>query len=307
MKIIISENQLNQIINLKENKYIVYHSTNEEFENFNFKKTAQGVVWFTDSIKSILDKNTGASGFGKILKREIILNNPAGWDEYEKYGLQELKNMGYDGAILPDKYGNDYIVFYPKSIRKLKENIQEVKKNEIIAYHGSNAEITNFIDGLVGGERANDAQGPGIYFTDNKEDASMYGKYLYTVRLTPRRILSDKKINGITRDEIINLIKLNPDWEMTAYDWDENPKKGFNYSLDSIFEEKNDKDRITQVYIEYYRYMPKEFVRNSVKIGVDGISKLNIWGDGINKSTHYIIYNPTIIQILKKEENEEVI
>jgi hypothetical protein len=52
------------------------------------------------------------------MTRYITINNPAGWVEYEKYGLGQLESMGYDGVILPQGDKNDFFVFSNKSIRK---------------------------------------------------------------------------------------------------------------------------------------------------------------------------------------------
>jgi len=99
-----------------ENIYKVYHGTNNKFEDFDFSKTAQGVVWFTDSIDSIKNGEHGGDGSKYILTRTIKLNNPAGWDEYEKYSIGELIDKGFDGVILPEDDKTDYIVFSKKSI-----------------------------------------------------------------------------------------------------------------------------------------------------------------------------------------------
>lgn len=177
-----------------------------------------------------------------------------------------------------------------------------IDNNGIIAYHASSHRFDIFKNDFVGGENANDAQGPGVYFTDNKEDASHYGKYLYTVKLTPKKILSDRNKKGVTPGLILKLIKMLPDWEMNVYDWDENLNKGLKLSLEDIFDNDNAKDIITQVYMDYYRSQPLLYVQNCVKLGIDGISHVNVWGDGVNYSQHYIIYNPNIIEILNVEQ-----
>jgi len=109
---VINENK-NIII---ENTYKVYHGTNEKFDRFNFKKATQGIVWFTDNIDVIKNQEHGGMGNKFIMTRYITLNNPAGWDEYDKYGLQQLQDRGYDGAILPSDRDTTYFVFSPKSI-----------------------------------------------------------------------------------------------------------------------------------------------------------------------------------------------
>lgn len=109
----------NSSLPLKEQEYIVYHGTNNEFDKFDLNKATQGIIWFTDSIDSIKNQTHGGLGSKYIMKRKIILNNPAGWPEYEKYGLGQMRQLGYDGVILPDGDKTDFIVFNPKSIKKV--------------------------------------------------------------------------------------------------------------------------------------------------------------------------------------------
>lgn len=105
---------------IKEQQYTVYHGTNNQFDKFDLDRATQGIVWFTDSIDSIKNQTHGGMGSKYIMKRTITLNNPAGWDEYEKYSLGELKDLKYDGVILPSpsEGKTDYIVFSTKQIRK---------------------------------------------------------------------------------------------------------------------------------------------------------------------------------------------
>jgi hypothetical protein len=108
--------KLSMINILNENTYKVYHGTNQKFKNFNFKNSTQGIVWFTDDIDSIKNQEHGGQGNKIIMTRFITINNPAGWEEYEKYGLQQLHDMGYDGVILPQNNKTDYFVFNSKNI-----------------------------------------------------------------------------------------------------------------------------------------------------------------------------------------------
>lgn len=178
---------------------------------------------------------------------------------------------------------------------QLKNLMTEMAKpNSIVAYHGSNSEINSFVTDFVGGSEAIDHEGPGIYFTTDKEDAGSYGQYIYQVTLTPRKLLSDQNRKGITVNDAIKLIKMAQGWEDDAMNWDENPSKGLKISLQSIFDEDNAKDIITQIYVEYYRSNPKEFVNNAAKLGFDGIIVTKDWD-----ASHIIVYNPSIIHIEK--------
>lgn len=53
-----------------------------------------------------------------IMTRYVTLKTPARWDEYDKYSIDELINLGYDGVVLPDYNRIDYLIFYTESISK---------------------------------------------------------------------------------------------------------------------------------------------------------------------------------------------
>jgi len=77
-----------------------------------------GGFWFSDSINAIKNGEVGAAGNKYIMTRYVTLKTPAGWDEYDKYSIDELINLGYDGVVLPDYNRIDYLIFYTESISK---------------------------------------------------------------------------------------------------------------------------------------------------------------------------------------------
>lgn len=113
---------------LNENKYIVYHSTNNFFNSFDLKRTPGNIAYFTDSLDAIKNKTTGAAGYKYIIQAEITINNPAGWDEYDKLTLSQIEDRGYDGIILPDTDSTTYIVLNKKQIKKFKRLTENVNK-----------------------------------------------------------------------------------------------------------------------------------------------------------------------------------
>lgn len=122
---------------ISNNVYKVYHGTNNDFKTFDIKKSTQGIIWFTDDINTIINNEHGGMGNKYILTRYITINNPAGWDEYNKYYLGQIKQMGYDGIILPQGDYSDYIVFSNKQIKinppKLIKTLEHLSsKNEKI-------------------------------------------------------------------------------------------------------------------------------------------------------------------------------
>ncbi len=99
----------------------VFHQTNSNFDEFDFDKTSDGTVWFTDNKANFSDPNSSAgaaAGKGRIIERDVELNNVAGYDELDKYSVDELVQQGYDGAFLD----GDIQVFDPKAIKTPSTN-----------------------------------------------------------------------------------------------------------------------------------------------------------------------------------------
>ena len=108
------------LLELNSNSHIVYHATGKIFNQFDLSKTTENIIWFTNNKSKILSRDVGAESHGYLITAEITINNPAGWNEYEKYSLTQLHSMGYDGAILPDSNDYDCFVFSPSQIKILK-------------------------------------------------------------------------------------------------------------------------------------------------------------------------------------------
>ena len=102
----------------KNNYITVYHGTKTPFDKFDFNRMTQRIIWFTNDKEGLLRKEKGAQGHGYILTLKVKINNPAGWDEYDKLGLWELQREGYDGVILPDPDGTfDGFVFKNNQVK----------------------------------------------------------------------------------------------------------------------------------------------------------------------------------------------
>ena len=179
-----------------------------------------------------------------------------------------------------------------KSIMGLSEGVGGIE-----VYHGSDTKISSFVDDFVGGKNATDQEGPGIYFTTSKENAQRYGENIYVATLMPRKLLSEKPSGG-SYAELLKLAKMAPEWEDTAQNWDENPSVGIVKAVkDAIQYNENEKDRFLQIWIDFYRNNPRDYVKNCVKLGYDGIvvDRESMYIDEPIK--HYIVYNASIIQV----------
>lgn len=94
----------------------VYHGTPVLFNRFSLKDTAQGVLWFSEDRDKIVRGESGANSSKYLVTAQINVNKTAEWDEYDKYMLAQLKQMGYDSIHLD----NDWVIFDPKDARILK-------------------------------------------------------------------------------------------------------------------------------------------------------------------------------------------
>jgi hypothetical protein len=188
---------------ISEQTYKVYHGTNQKFSNFNFKTATQGIVWFTDSPESIEKGEHGGAGNKIIMTRYITINKPAGWAEYEKYGLGQLEDMGYDGVILPQGDKTDYFVFSPKAISaKEPENIDEAdaSRKDYLSWKRKNVTLRGISN--VGGDNGGFASyGQGLYsaFLGNREMAKQYGNVYFLVNAIPKH---PKILNSVNDAEI---------------------------------------------------------------------------------------------------------
>lgn len=172
-------------------------------------------------------------------------------------------------------------------------------------YHGTDHRIERFMDDFVGGEKAVDGEGPGIYFTSDKDNAFLFGRIVYEVELSPRAVMTTDTVNPkVDRAALIKLAKSTPDWEMDAQNWDENAEKGLQKCIDSVLKYRHSvADIFRQMCREFYAHDPVGYVRNVVKFTkYDAISI-----DMMNGIEHVVVYNPGIIRLKKvhgMEQNE---
>jgi hypothetical protein len=181
--------------------------------------------------------------------------------------------------------------------QQLRESLlpESIAGGEYHVFHGSPTKISKFADEFVGGKEAIDQEGPGIYFTTSEEEANRYGENVYNVILKPNMLFDQIPPNARKLAPIISkLVKMSEDWEIKAQDYDEDPIVGLNEFIKSTLEyNDNEKDCILQVWIDFYRYNPVDYVRNCVLLGVDGI----IVNKDYEDTKHIIVYNPSIINI----------
>lgn len=186
-------------------------------------------------------------------------------------------------------------------LKKIYEQVLgETEKLGFLAYHGSPTDFKKFSDEFVGGDEATDQEGPGVYFTTNRENAAAYGGNLYTAKLNGNFITDESASDNANEAHIEQLIRMAEDWQSHAQNWGEDPESAIYSSISDMFEyNDNEKDVFLQVWIEYYRYDAVNFVRNMTKLGYDGVVVDRTDDRGMNK--HIIVYNPSTITLTDKE------
>ena len=101
---------------MESNKVVAYHGGSMPIRKFDRSKTVDGTFWFSEDVDKILRGESGAASVKWLMKVELDVSNVAGWEEYDRYMLDQIEDMGYDAIHLDD----DWILFDPARIRVLE-------------------------------------------------------------------------------------------------------------------------------------------------------------------------------------------
>lgn len=182
-------------------------------------------------------------------------------------------------------------------IRLTEEQIKSLIINEITAYHGSNADFTEFDLGFINSGNKMQAYGYGIYVALNKSAAERYGKIQYVVeipKLGNRYLNAYKRYNKPFVTKIFNhlysyILKNTNDYE--------GAEKELYQDFNSMLDEYDG----LQLYGTASSYLgsDKEATIFFEKLGYKGI----LIDD--NGNINVVIFNPKDIKVIKKEKPNE--
>lgn len=176
----------------------------------------------------------------------------------------------------------------------------------VIAYHGTPHQFDQFDLNLTG--KGNEQEGPGIYFTTNKQQALGYGSRIIKAQLHLNNVV---QLSGtINEDHIRTLILqslgLSDESELESMDgsdefWDSN-LSNYGESLYGAYESAvnavlrystSPHDAFQTVWYEHYRDNAGDYLRNMIKLGYDGVVI------PAQDATHYVVFNPNAIEVFK--------
>jgi len=176
---------------------------------------------------------------------------------------------------------------------------------KIKAYHGSDHEITKFSDEFVSGPNAKDAEGPGIYITNSKDNAAMWGKYTYELILSPRKFITNQKPSSkANRIDMKKFLDMKGD-EDYANNWNPDIETDKLMAINEAIKYNSTEDEAWHsLRREQYNGVPQAFMRAMSKLGYDMMTlKKDFDFKDVDTTYHYIVYNPEIIEIVGVERN----
>ena len=104
---------VSKVVDENEEPLVLWHGTSKKINKFNKRYSAQGVFWFTSDKDKINRGESGASSTKVLIEAFVNAKKLAGWSEYNKLGLGEIKSRGFDGIKLDE----NYVIFESNQIK----------------------------------------------------------------------------------------------------------------------------------------------------------------------------------------------
>ena len=198
--------------------------------------------------------------------------------------------------------------FNPKeSWPQLEERLPFVNKalEEVapkVWFHGDPIKRTSFqgqkMDRDRQSERGGNLDGPGIYWTSEYRQAESYGKVIHhaTMKVSKGRLLTDK--TKATPQNVANLISLCDKTQRDAalQNWAETSKEALPLAIKAYVDKSTFADASIAIYHDIFGYEADHWAKAMVDAGYDAYQP--------SQSTHFVVYNPAVIQLVKEDINE---
>lgn len=141
-------------------------------------------------------------------------------------------------------------------------------------FHGRPARTRHFSYAFVGGEAANDQEGPGFYFTTDLQEARSYAYphgMVLEAELVPARWLPDRPASRV---EVERLMRASPCYRQVLEDWDESPARAHAQALRGMMGPGHDtRGAFLSVWGDFYLRCGQsaEYLRQLVRLDYGGV------------------------------------
>jgi len=195
--------------------------------------------------------------------------------------------------------------------------LTEDKKEIKTWYHGDSNKRDNFCNQKMDRDafiRDTNANGPGIYFTDNYSEAIGYASpkgYVYTVQIdtSKGKVINEKDKSSNNKELLFKLLKKAQEYDsegvwyaLTDYGYEiEEPSFVKDSHLKMVINNYNNFsliDACIMVYREFFRRNAEEWAKAMAEIGIIGYLHSQ------KESVHFIIYDCEVIKIIEEKSFE---
>lgn len=176
-------------------------------------------------------------------------------------------------------------------------------------YHGSDYLFNRFAFVNVGKKGGTSGAGFGIYLTDNPDDATKYGKFLYTVQAQLQKELSNTKLT-LSKDQVRTILRrfeqeikrTDGNSYIECWEYDENKALSslIKYSVSDI-DLINDIINSTNCPIEMMNVITSlGYTHSTDKVTPNKVKDING-----KITTNYVIFDLNCLRIVKREKSED--
>lgn len=178
-------------------------------------------------------------------------------------------------------------------MKTFKQHMSE-SDSIITVYHGSrNGKFKHFEpEHLTGGT---DQRGPGLYTTNDQDEAATYG-HMHHIRLDTSNFITPK--TKVKKSVIKDLVHSSPHFEHAVSNWHEDPKVGAKMLIHSICKSPNMHEALERTWYDAYHADNHAFLEN-VSMHYHGSV---VHPDKFRPShRHFIIWNGRAIKSIHHE------
>lgn len=175
----------------------------------------------------------------------------------------------------------------PRDRLSLQESVR-------VMWHGRTTKSATFDLHRVGS--GNDQEGPGFYFSSSESDARTYAYPSGLILKCELRLTKELPRTGKVKSaDLLKLLRAAPHLADSLTDWAESPAEAMRVVMAQLVE-RDPFDAFTQVWVDFYRQAPAEYLRQVVKLGYD-----HSFVQRTAAVQHAVVFDPSSIRVLEAQ------